>query len=218
MGMFTLHGQRKHTTGHDTDDAVACAAIAQKVHDAAVSILQPLAWWGSSVQMDRVDVYHLISSNGKADQKAEVVFTGDEKPWGSTSSNSMPWESALCVELFAYPVGVLDPHRRRKRGRIFLPCTNGGILDANGSGEFEPSNFNSTFCPAILAFLNSIQGCSLADGGITGNDSLNLGILSRTFNEFHQLEFINVSNKYHHQRRREHKQGSSVYGNTISHS
>jgi hypothetical protein len=215
-GMFTLSGQRHHTTGHSTDEDDACQRIADKVRDAAVAELKPLNYWSSAFKADRVDVYHLRASDGKSDVKKSATFEGSDANWGA-ATDSLPWESSIVVGLYAYPVGSVDPDRRSKRGRIFLPAFAGGTVDSNGSGELHSAILNSFLGPAVVSFLSSIQGVPLSDA-VLGNDSLNLGVLSRTYNRFSQLEYVNIGSKFHHQRRRQVSNPAVTFGNTIPHS
>jgi hypothetical protein len=219
VGMVTFHGQRHHIATNPIDEADSCQRIADKVHDAAVANLKPLNYWSSAFRADRVDVYHLVASTGRADEKKSATFEDTDRTWGA-ATNSLPWESSIVCGLYAYPVGYVGADKNRRRGRIFLPPFASGPLATDGSGELNPAVLNSFLGPALISFFNAIQGAPIGDTltGVGTGDWINLGVLSRTAVSFAQLEFLNIGSKFHHQRRRELQQPASSFGNVITHS
>lgn len=195
--------QHHHTTGGSFAWGDALQTIADKV----VSSLQDSSAGGqilstisNRISLTRVDAYQ-IGTDGKAtDKRSHITGAGDTVS-GSSSSDWIPSLSAV-IQLWGYNPSTFVQHPRRRRGRTYAPGTPSSYF--NVTGELGPTVAND-LAGRWGAFMNDLQGMHVGDSvGVPGapNDSMNVGVLSRTDAAFYQLEAVTVAYKPGWQHRR----------------
>lgn len=210
VAVFGFHMRRNHISGNLVDWPTDVQTIAEKCRDKWNAHITQKQWWSSAVVMQTVEAYHL-STAGLSIDKGLAEFTGDDA-WAGTGGVSLPFEVSCCVTLYAYDPTAFAADRARKRGRLYLPPFATTQMFA-ATGMYGTTNTDGAqyIAHAMRSWLEDVDGLLLAGSLPTVDDSMQLGVLSRTAGEFHRVTHVGVDNLPDVQRRRQNKLVPSRY-------
>lgn len=219
---FGFTGQLRHFIGNQTDWPAIVQTAADGIRDKWNEHIQAKNFWPSSVRLDHVKVDHLDQANGKVLDQGVATFDGDDA-WAGTGNASLPWETSLCVSLYAYVPGTFAADKGRKRGRMYLPPFSPVVL---GTLDGQMSDgLLQQLVPQLGDFFNDVQGMHIGDGSGQAQDYFNLVIASKgtTLKPLppttHDVIRIQADTKIDSQRRREKQQdANNVSFEVVAHS
>lgn len=159
-----------------------------------------LTYVSSGVWLSRVDAYQ-IGTDGKATDKRSHALTQNAVQ-GNSGGDYVPSLGAV-IQLWGYDPATFTQHPRQHRGRLYAPGTPFGLF--TDTGELAAS-FADSMAGAWADFMNDLQGMHVGDTAGPGpTDNMNVGVLSRTAQQFYQLRAVTVALKPGYQRRRMNK-------------
>lgn len=174
---FGFWGVREHVPGNQIDWQADIESLAEKIRDDWNEHMTNKSFWSTAVRMSTVRVDHLQASNGTTLDQATATFDGDDA-WSGTATNSLPWETTVCISLYGYVPGTFTPNKPRKRGRLYLPPPAASASSGTAGQVFSADL--SELVGNVTAFFNAVQGSPL--GNTTGpgeNDYFDLRVISR---------------------------------------
>lgn len=198
-----LSGQRVHHVGNNVSWQSDLDAFAREMRDSWRGHVDP-SLFSTCVALTRTEAYHL-GTDGKTIDKGTAP-TDATHGWRGNVGGCLPWEVALCVTEYGYDPTAFNANARSQRGRIYLPGIPTTAM-ASGTPKIASDKMDS-YMTSFAAFFNDMQGKKIGEVVLT-QDSVNLGILSRTKGTFTKLHTISMDNKPDSQRRRQNKLGGS---------
>ena len=118
---------------------------------------------------------------------------------GGSGEPCLPWETSLCISLYAYQPGTFVVNGKRKRGRYYLPPMSTNVMAQDYSGFMD-----NTIFLAILNEQNSFQqGCVDGSGGPL---IVTLAVFSRVDSDLYPVLYVVGDAKIDSQRRRQNRE------------
>lgn len=168
-------------------------------------------WHAATAYIDTIKTYHLDNTGHTIDKGVAVV--GGPNILVGHGGGPLPPEVAILLRLNCIPPGEFTGRPRRRKGRVYLGPVPKNVID--GSGQFFIDNAD-LLVQHYGSWLNDVQGMHL---GENGEIFPNVGVLSRTAGEFHQMESVTCPKNLGVQRRRQNKLINTVSNAvTINHS
>lgn len=119
---------------------------------------------------------------------------------GSSSAKALPWETSLCISLYAYQPGTFVVNGKQKRGRYYLPPMSSQVLDASNSGFFDNGLIAATLAEQATFYSH------LYAGAFPGTLVVVPVIYSRVAQDLYTAEYLVTDAKIDSQRRRQNRE------------
>lgn len=149
----------------------------------------------SKAKVKDLKLYALNPLTGDADDEQVHTFTSDEVTVGGSSSTLLPPTVAPVVQMWGYDPAGFVPHRRARRGRLFMPGCTTSVMDTS-TGMVDTSN-GAVLVGGWKGFLKACAGLSVAGTTLTPI------VLSRKYQLQSAIEAVSLSDHFGHQSRRQ---------------
>lgn len=152
--------------------------------------------FGEEVELKRALCARYSSAGHILQELASITAPGD---WVGSDDTSMPWSTAICVNLYTYTPGTFIAQNRSRRGRIFLPPPGRDVLQDNASGEMD-----NAIPPVILSEIRQLF-LAVQAAHVT------VGVLSTTHNFWNHVTDVTTDTKLDTMRRRAKNEPATVF-------
>lgn len=201
---FQITCWRHHETGNivdwPADTQFMCEGFADRFTTAFPVIDQLFT---TDVLFDYVKATHIDTAGLALDQAQVALGVGGVGLPGTSGSDSLPYEVAMAVSLYAYTPGTFVTNRARKRGRFYLPPMHTAIMSSDGRVSGGTPTTIQTWADA---FLEDVQGMPAHDQPVGAVDHMDVVIASGVAGENFQVQFSRTGNVPDVQRRRRRSQ------------
>lgn len=153
--------------------------------------------WENSVTLANVTARHESTAGLTLHEQVYIPSGGDI--WAGTGTGgSLPWQTSLCLSLYAYPRGSFVADQRSKRGRIYLPPMGVSVLNDASDGLLA-DDFVGDRMGEIGQSWTNVMGFTYTD--LPAYHPV-LGVNSRRQVAFYPVVQLSVDTKLDTQRRR----------------
>lgn len=177
--------------------ALATASISTWAADVGAAKYSPGVQYGQAIATRQ-------NTSGLAVNQAREVPGGT--PWTGSAAQSMPWETAVCINLYGYRRGSFAPLSRRKRGRIYLPPLGATIMGNANSGKIRATDLD-VVQGDIKTWLSDL---ATTDLGATSH-RWEPQILSKVGNMVTGIVQLSTDDRWDSQRRRERQMPVTIH-------
>jgi hypothetical protein len=214
IAVSTFHLKLAHEAGASVTWDEMTQQAADKVLDKWQSHCQGTAFrdlFSTSVSLQSIATYHLEAATGHALDKG-IAVPPNGGGWSGTQGQSLPYECAMAVSLYAYAPGTFVAQRARKRGRFYLPPMAPQVMagaGASSAGRIATTAVGAA-AGAIGPFLNDVHQMSVGQDPLGIGQTWNLVVLSRAGVMTNVVQAARFGDVMDVQRRRRNQQ-SEVY-------
>jgi hypothetical protein len=147
----------------------------------------------STAYVKDLKVYVIDPATGDARDEGVATWASSDLP-GTGTTGMLPPTQSLVIQLWGYDPAGFAVHRRRKRGRVFLPAiAQAGV----GSDGMVQSTYQDSARAGMVAFVAAANAITLTGADFT------LGVYSRADQAVHPVQAVSVSNHFGSQTRRQ---------------